>query len=260
MGVFSWFRRRATEAPPSGAADGGSVAVLAAPERSTPESIEGVEQESPPGVPAARTAPEDETDPIGSGLAESVMAAALAVVTSGSAESGSADSGTAEPGETAPAQVQAAPALAPDVAELLAAALAAAAQGVEPAEDAQPQSRPERPDTGDEAMGLMDNLKGKAEELAGELKEKASHLAGQHNEKIDEFVDKAGDALDKATKGKYSEKIATGTEKTKGAVDGFAEKPDAPQPGDSADGSAGGGAGSPDGSGPDTPGSGGPQA
>ncbi|WP_329580142.1 Rv0909 family putative TA system antitoxin [Kitasatospora sp. NBC_01250] len=242
MGVFSWFRRRAAEAPPSGAADGGSVAVLTAPQRSAPEPTEGAEQESPPGVPAARSAPEAESDPV-----ESVVASALAVVNAGSAEVG-----TAESDETGTAGVPAPPVLAPDVAELLAAALAAASQGVEPAGDAQPQSRPERPDTGDEAMGLMDNLKGKAEELAGELKEKASHLAGQHNEKIDEFVDKAGDALDKATKGKYSDKIATGTEKTKDAVDGFAEKPGSPQPADPAgpaDGSGGTAAPSPEGNG-----------
>ncbi|GAB2737504.1 antitoxin [Kitasatospora kifunensis] len=219
MGVFSWFRRRATEAPPTGVADGGSVAVLAAPERSAPESTESAQQESPPGVPAARTAPEAES---GEFPHEAPPAAA-------------ADLESA----LAPAPPTLAPevaALAPDVAELLAAALAAAAQGVEPTEDAHPQSRPERPDTGDEAMGLMDNLKGKAEELAGDLKEKASHLAGQHNEQIDQFVDKAGEAIDKATKGKYSDKIATGTEKAKGAVDGFADKP-APQEGDSADGS-----------------------
>ncbi|GAA2147806.1 hypothetical protein GCM10009760_39090 [Kitasatospora kazusensis] len=70
-------------------------------------------------------------------------------------------------------------------------------------------------------MGLMDDLKGKAEEL----KEKASELAGKHNEKIDEVVDKAGAAVDKATKHKYSDKIEHGTSKTKDAVDHFAAKP-----------------------------------
>ncbi|KJK58280.1 antitoxin [Saccharothrix sp. ST-888] len=70
-------------------------------------------------------------------------------------------------------------------------------------------------------MGLMDNLKGKAEEL----KEKASELAGKHNEKIDEVVEKAGHAVDKATKHKYTDKIEHGTAKTKEAVDGFATKP-----------------------------------
>lgn len=101
-----------------------------------------------------------------------------------------------------------------------------------PAEQGHQESRPERPDTGDEAMGLMDNLKGKAEEL----KDKASHLAGQHAEKIDEVVDKAGEAIDKATKGKYSDKITAGAEKAKGAVDDFAEKPE--QPGEGGQSSA----------------------
>ncbi|MDH6121737.1 hypothetical protein ABH930_005671 [Kitasatospora sp. GAS204A] len=193
MGVFSWFRRRTAEVPQ--AADGGSVAVLAPPEQepAEPGAADGERQESPPGVPAARTAPEAESGGLLTGA-------------------GAVDAGGA--------LLDAAAHLTPDVAELLAAALAAAAQSVEPAEDALPQSRPERPDTGDDAMGLMDNLKGRAEEL----KDKASHLAGQHNEKIDELVDKAGDAIDKATKGKYSDKIATGTGKAKGAVDGFAEK------------------------------------
>ncbi|MEV0532143.1 antitoxin [Kitasatospora sp. NPDC050463] len=67
----------------------------------------------------------------------------------------------------------------------------------------------------------MDNLKGKA----GELKEKASELAGKHSEQIEHVVDKAGGAIDKATKGKYSEKIEHGASKAKGAVDDFAHKP-----------------------------------
>ncbi|MCX4746510.1 antitoxin [Kitasatospora sp. NBC_01287] len=196
MGVISWFRRRIAEVPT--AADGGSVAVLDPQEQVAPGTTGGEQQESPPGVPAARTAPEAE------------LGGSPAPVDEG----GAAD-------ESAAATLLDVPAiLSPDVAELLAAALAAAAQSVEPAEDALPPSRPERPDTGDEAMGLMDNLKGKAEEL----KDRASALAGQHNEKIDDLVDKAGGAIDKATKGKYSDKIATGAEKAKGAVDDFAEK------------------------------------
>ncbi|BFV57008.1 hypothetical protein KCMC57_up21120 [Kitasatospora sp. CMC57] len=70
-------------------------------------------------------------------------------------------------------------------------------------------------------MGLMDNLRGKAEEL----KDKASELAGKHNETIDHMVEKTGSVVDKATKGKYSDKIETGTSKAKGAVDQFAAKP-----------------------------------
>ncbi|MEV4616342.1 antitoxin [Kitasatospora sp. NPDC049258] len=70
-------------------------------------------------------------------------------------------------------------------------------------------------------MSLKDNLKGKAEEL----KDRASQLAGKHNEKIDDMVDKAGTAVDKATKHKYSEKIGHSTAKAKHAVDDFAAKP-----------------------------------
>jgi ElaB/YqjD/DUF883 family membrane-anchored ribosome-binding protein len=148
-------------------------------------------------VPAARTAPETET-------AVDTPAALPAQQPA--------------PGEDQDGLVPA----AAEVAELLAAAVAAVSPEPAAAEDL-PQ-RPEQPDTGDEAMGLMDNLKGKAEELAEELKEKAGQLAGQHNEKIDELVDKTGEVVDKATHGRYSEQIASRAEKAKGAVDGFAEK------------------------------------
>ncbi|RKE21494.1 antitoxin [Streptomyces sp. TLI_171] len=70
-------------------------------------------------------------------------------------------------------------------------------------------------------MGLMDNLKGKAEEL----KDKASELAGKHGDKIDSMVDKAGETIDKATKHKYSDKIEKGASKAKDARDDFAAKP-----------------------------------
>ncbi|OKJ00946.1 antitoxin [Kitasatospora sp. CB01950] len=70
-------------------------------------------------------------------------------------------------------------------------------------------------------MGLMDNLKGKAEEL----KDKASELAGKHGDKIDNMVDKAGETIDKATKHKYSEKIDKSTSAAKHARDDFAAKP-----------------------------------
>ncbi|MGW4381518.1 antitoxin [Kitasatospora sp. NPDC004531] len=70
-------------------------------------------------------------------------------------------------------------------------------------------------------MGLMDNLKGKAEEL----KDKASELAGKHGDKIDNLVDKAGETIDKATKHKYSDQIGKGTSAAKHARDDFAAKP-----------------------------------
>ncbi|GAA2258370.1 hypothetical protein GCM10010430_47850 [Kitasatospora cystarginea] len=70
-------------------------------------------------------------------------------------------------------------------------------------------------------MGLMDTLKSRADEL----KEKASELAGKHNETIDHMVEKAGEAVDKATKHRYTDKIEHGTAKTKEVVDSFAAKP-----------------------------------
>ncbi|MET9181274.1 antitoxin [Kitasatospora aureofaciens] len=70
-------------------------------------------------------------------------------------------------------------------------------------------------------MGLMDNLKGRAEEL----KEKAGELAGRHSDQIEQIVDRAGGAIDKATKGKYSERIEHGAGRAKDAVEDFAHKP-----------------------------------
>ncbi|MGW4896154.1 antitoxin [Kitasatospora sp. NPDC004240] len=84
----------------------------------------------------------------------------------------------------------------------------------------------------------MDNLKGKA----GELKEKASELAGKHSGQIEHAVDKAGGAIDKATKGKYTEKIEHGTHRAKEAAADFAHKPkpgEAPGPGTAPDGGRG---------------------
>ncbi|MFJ1756241.1 antitoxin [Kitasatospora sp. NPDC088134] len=67
-------------------------------------------------------------------------------------------------------------------------------------------------------MGLMDNLKHKAEEL----KDKAGELADKHNDKIDTMVDKAGEAIDKATKHKYSDQIGKGASAAKSAADSLA--------------------------------------
>ncbi|MFI9274796.1 antitoxin [Kitasatospora sp. NPDC052896] len=191
MGVFSWFRRREAAARAAAEQGGGTVGLLESEDRTDQERTTEAEQESLPGVPAARTAPDADA-------------------------TGAAPDATVEP-----AGDRVEPESEPHVAELLVAELLAAARAEAPAEDNHAESRPERPDTGDEAMGLMDEIKGKAEEL----KKQASHLAGQHHAKIDEMVDKAGDAIDKATKGKYSDKIAHGTEKAKDTVDGFAEKP-----------------------------------
>jgi hypothetical protein len=86
-------------------------------------------------------------------------------------------------------------------------------------------------------MGLLDNLKAKLTPA----KEKVSDLAHQHGDKIDKIghgLDKAAKVVDEKTKGKYSDKIQTGTGKAKGAMDRLAHKdsggatppPDAPSP------------------------------
>jgi len=61
-------------------------------------------------------------------------------------------------------------------------------------------------------MGFLDKLKGKSG-----LKDKAIDLAKQHDNTLDKGIDKASDLADKATKGKYTDKIDNATEKTKGA-------------------------------------------
>jgi hypothetical protein len=69
-------------------------------------------------------------------------------------------------------------------------------------------------------MGLSDSLKGALDQA----KEKATELADKHNSTIDSGLDKVGEFADKATKGKYSDKIHTGRDKAKDAVDGMAAK------------------------------------
>ncbi|MEU2338838.1 antitoxin [Streptomyces sp. NPDC006654] len=74
-------------------------------------------------------------------------------------------------------------------------------------------------------MGLLENLKAKL----APAKDKASHLAQQHEDKIDKLqhgMDKAARVVDEKTKGKYSDKIQTGTGKAKHAMDRFVH-PDA---------------------------------
>ncbi|AYL39067.1 antitoxin [Streptomyces fungicidicus] len=71
-------------------------------------------------------------------------------------------------------------------------------------------------------MGLLDNLKAKI----GPAKGKVSHLAQQHEEKIQHGLDKAARTVDQRTKGKYSDRIQSGTGKAKGAVDRLAHKQD----------------------------------
>ncbi|MEV7675230.1 antitoxin [Streptomyces sp. NPDC088752] len=69
-------------------------------------------------------------------------------------------------------------------------------------------------------MGLLDSLKAKL----GPAKEKVADLAQQHGEKIDQGLDKAAKVVDEKTKGKYSDKIHSGTGKAKEAIDRMGHK------------------------------------
>ncbi|CAL9603811.1 hypothetical protein SUDANB15_05461 [Streptomyces sp. enrichment culture] len=71
-------------------------------------------------------------------------------------------------------------------------------------------------------MGLLDSLKTKLDPARG----KVSHLAQQHGGKIQHGLDKAARAVDERTKGKYSDRIQTGTGKAKDAMDRLAHKND----------------------------------
>ncbi|MEU6070300.1 MULTISPECIES: antitoxin [Streptomyces] len=81
-------------------------------------------------------------------------------------------------------------------------------------------------------MHLLDTLKAKL----APAKEKVSDLAHHHEDKIDKLehgLDKVAKAVDEKTKGKYSDKIHTGTDKAKGAMDRFVHKSGA-EPGEGA--------------------------
>ncbi|MYS89866.1 MULTISPECIES: antitoxin [Streptomyces] len=71
-------------------------------------------------------------------------------------------------------------------------------------------------------MGLLDNVKAKL----GPAKGKVSDLAQRHEDKIQHGLDKAAQVVDKRTKGKYSDRIQSGTGKAKGAMDRLAHKGD----------------------------------
>lgn len=60
-------------------------------------------------------------------------------------------------------------------------------------------------------MGFLDKFKGRGDEL----KTRAAGLVEQHGDKIDKGIDKANDAVSKATKGKYDDKIDSATNKAK---------------------------------------------
>ncbi|MEV8588383.1 antitoxin [Streptomyces sp. NPDC051180] len=92
-------------------------------------------------------------------------------------------------------------------------------------------------------MGLLDSLKAKL----GPAKDKVADLAQQHGEKIDHGLDKAAKMVDEKTKGKYSDKIQTGTGKAKDAIDRIGHNDDG------RDGGQGGGPGAGPGGGPTPP-------
>ncbi|MFC5804692.1 antitoxin [Streptomyces formicae] len=66
-------------------------------------------------------------------------------------------------------------------------------------------------------MGILETLKTKL----APAKDKVSDLAHQHEDKIEKFghgLDKAARKVDERTKGKYSDKIESGTGKAKDAL------------------------------------------
>ncbi|MFI6377033.1 antitoxin [Streptomyces sp. NPDC050546] len=69
-------------------------------------------------------------------------------------------------------------------------------------------------------MGLLDNMKAKL----GPAKGKVSDFAHRHEGTVHHGLEKAAHAVDKGTKGKYRDKIHSGTGKAKGAMDRLAHK------------------------------------
>jgi hypothetical protein len=67
-------------------------------------------------------------------------------------------------------------------------------------------------------MGILDRLKGQA----SGIKQKATEVVDKNSDKIESGINKAGDFVDKRTKGKYTDKI----EKAKGAAEKGLDKLD----------------------------------
>jgi hypothetical protein len=61
-------------------------------------------------------------------------------------------------------------------------------------------------------------------------KDKVSDLAQQHGDRIHHGLDEAASTVDRKTKGKYSNRIETGTGKATGALDRIAHKDDGTVP------------------------------
>ncbi|MEJ8660169.1 MULTISPECIES: antitoxin [Streptomyces] len=79
-------------------------------------------------------------------------------------------------------------------------------------------------------MSILETLKAKL----APAREKVSDLAHQHGHKIEHGLDKAARTVDEKTKGKYSDKIESGTGKAKGALDRLAHKDDGTPKGEAA--------------------------
>ncbi|MFF0289561.1 antitoxin [Streptomyces sp. NPDC005262] len=75
-------------------------------------------------------------------------------------------------------------------------------------------------------MGLMDSLKAKL----SPARDKVGDFAQQHGDKIDQGLDKAARTVDQKTKGKYSDKIESGTRKAKDAVERLSHKSEGGMP------------------------------
>ncbi|MFI9720152.1 antitoxin [Streptomyces sp. NPDC052396] len=69
-------------------------------------------------------------------------------------------------------------------------------------------------------MGLFDDLKAKLEPVKG----KVGDLVQQHGARIEQGIDKAAQAVDARTDGKYTSQIRTGTGKAKQALDRLGEQ------------------------------------
>ena len=63
-----------------------------------------------------------------------------------------------------------------------------------------------------------------------EMKDKAGELAREHGDKIDDAIEKAGNMVDEKTGGKHSDKIDAAQQKARDAADKLAgDSPDRPR-------------------------------
>ena len=80
-------------------------------------------------------------------------------------------------------------------------------------------------------QGKFDDLSEKAKHGLAEAKSKAGSVAHDSKEKVEGLLDKAGDAIDGKTDGKYADKVAKVKSKTTEIVDKVASnRPDATPP------------------------------